>query len=77
MAITPETAIATELRFAPNERVETLDDGGAITTFSLSDLAKAQAQAGRFNHLEVFLNSAKLKAIEPLIVVDMPAITPH
>ncbi|GMB95394.1 hypothetical protein NHP21011_15010 [Helicobacter heilmannii] len=75
MAITPETAIATELRFAPNERVETLDDGGAITTFSLSDLA--QAQAGRFNHLEVFLNSAKLKAIEPLIVVDMPAITPH
>ncbi|WP_158653757.1 dynamin family protein [Helicobacter salomonis] len=72
VAITPETAIATELRYSTSERVEAVSDEGVITNFALADLAHAQAQASQFNHLKVFLNSAQLQAIEPLILVDMP-----
>ncbi|WP_163555567.1 hypothetical protein, partial [Helicobacter suis] len=46
--------------------------GGGVTSFALTDLAHAQARAFEFNHLKVFLNSAQLQAIEPLILVDMP-----
>ncbi|WP_162984146.1 dynamin family protein [Helicobacter felis] len=72
VAITPETAIATELRYSTQEHVEAVSDEGVITNFTLTDLAHAQAQASEFNHLKVFLNSAQLQAIEPLILVDMP-----
>ncbi len=72
VAITPETAIATELRYSTSERVETVSDEGVVTSFALADLAHAQAQASQFNHLKVFLNSTQLQAIEPLILVDMP-----
>nr|WP_281728039.1 dynamin family protein [Helicobacter salomonis] len=72
VAITPETAIATELRYSTSERVEAVSDEGVVTSFALADLSHAQAQASQFNHLKVFLNSAQLQAIEPLILVDMP-----
>ncbi|TLD95752.1 hypothetical protein LS71_007880 [Helicobacter jaachi] len=71
-ALTPETALATELRFHNENFYEAIKSDGSSQRFELSQSEEIKQQAGKFAYLKLFLNNEKLKQIEPLILVDMP-----
>lgn len=70
-SIRPETAIAAELRYCEEEYIEAIKDEKA-TRYSLSQLAEIKDNGQNFDYLKIFLNNANLKAIAPLVLVDMP-----
>ena len=70
--ITPETALATELRYSTKERIEAINDNNNIETFAITDINKIRDQAFKYKCLKIYLNNDKLLQIQPLILVDMP-----
>ena len=71
VGITPETSLATELRYSEDEYIEAIKEDG-IEVFEIEDMQKIKERAKEFEYLRVFLNNKKLKSIEPFILVDMP-----
>lgn len=72
VAITPETALATELHFDTQQRIEAVTHSGMIECFDLSDFRLVTGRAEEFEYLRVFFSSPMLEKIQPLILVDMP-----
>lgn len=73
VAITPETALATELRYTDGQAyAQGVKENGQIEELSLNEFVKLKERAEDFAYAKVFLNNEKLKSIEPLILVDMP-----
>lgn len=70
--ITPETAIPTELRYSQDAYIEAIKENGTSERFGLNELNAIKERSGEFKFVRLFLNNAKLKSIEPLILVDMP-----
>jgi len=69
--ITPETALATEIRYSKENYIE------AISTthtqrFEIGDIDKIKQNAKNYKFMRVYLNNENLKKIEPLVLVDMP-----
>ena len=71
-AVTPETALATELRYSEEDYIEAVTAQGLVEKYALSDFAALKDNAGNFKLLRVYLNHNNLKAIHPLVLVDMP-----
>jgi len=72
VSINPETAIATELRYSPEEYAEVVIDKGesfGCRRISIEDAAKVEKD---WRCVRLYLNSENLKKIEPLVMVDMP-----
>lgn len=72
VAVTPETAVATELRYSKEEFAEVLiEKNGQIETSHLpvDEISKVQKD---WRCISLYLNSENLKSIEPLVMVDMP-----
>jgi len=72
VAITPETALATELHFDTRQRIEAVTHTGQVECFDLSDFVLVTGRAEEFEYLRVFLSSPTLERIQPLVLVDMP-----
>lgn len=72
VAITPETALATELHYDSQERIEAISTTGEVLTYDLSSFAEISEKASEFEYLRAFLAAPVLKDIEPLVLVDMP-----
>jgi len=72
VGITPETSLATELRYSNRRYLETVDQNNAVSKHELSDIEKIKDHAGNYKLVRVYLDSPTLKEIEPLILVDMP-----
>lgn len=72
VAITPETALATELYYDSNERIEAITPAGEVQIFDVIDFGKIAESACEFEYLRAFLEVPDLKNIEPLVLVDMP-----
>lgn len=70
--ILPETAIATELHYGENERIEAVDKENNCETYSLDELNTFNTEEKEYVYCRLFLNSEKLKSIYPMILVDMP-----
>jgi len=70
--IAPETAMATELRYSKQERIEAVHADGNSETFSIDDIEKVKDRASEFKLLRMHLKNDQLLNIEPLILVDMP-----
>jgi len=70
--ITPETALATELRYSEDERIEAVSGDNVIERFLIDDMETVKEQASEFKYLRMYLSNDSLKKIEPLILVDMP-----
>lgn len=70
--IAPETALATELHYNTNEYIEAVRENGSIEKFSVNDGEILKERAPEFQFLRFYINAEKLKAIEPLVLVDMP-----
>ena len=71
-AVTPETALATELRYSDSNYIEAVTASGAVERHQLADFARLKDNAQNFKSLRVYLNNENLKAIQPLVLVDMP-----
>lgn len=71
-AVTPETALATELRYSSTSYIESVGEDAMIVQHELSDFAQLKDNAQKFKNLRVYLNNDNLKAIQPLVLVDMP-----
>ena len=72
VAVTPETAVATELRYSSEEYAEVLIDKGESLdskSIPIADISKVQKD---WRCIRLYLNSENLKKIEPLVMVDMP-----
>jgi GTP-binding protein EngB required for normal cell division len=71
VAITPETAIPTELRHDSRER-QVLFTDGRTEEFRVEELPQLQARAKELDCVRLYLNSPALNALAPLVLVDMP-----
>ena len=71
-AVTPETALATELRYSETDYIEAVTASGGIERHEISEFGSLKDNAQNFTNLRLFLNNDKLKAIQPLVLVDMP-----
>lgn len=73
VAITPETALAIELRYIDGESyAEGVKDNDSVEKIAISALDSLKDRAGEFKYIKLYLNNPKLKQIAPLILVDMP-----
>ena len=70
--ITPETALATELRYSENEYIEAIKANGEADRYTITDIDAINEKANQYQYAKVFFNSEQLKEILPLILVDMP-----
>ena len=71
-AITPETALATELRYSPTDYIEAVQTDGNTIRYEISQLTEIKDNAHNFKFLRLFLNNPNLAEIQPLVLVDMP-----
>jgi len=69
--ITPETSLATELRFGKIEKIEAIGKE-RVEEFEIDEFDKVKSRSKEFKFLRVWLNSEDLKEIEPFVLVDMP-----
>jgi len=70
--ITPETALATELRYSEDERIEAVNGNDVSEKFPIDAIEDIKARASEFKYLKMYLKNDNLKNIEPLVLVDMP-----
>ncbi len=71
--LTPETALATELRYsATDEHIEAVKEDGSVDRFEINQNDKIKERASNYQYLRMYINSDKIKRFEPLILVDMP-----
>ncbi|GAA7594654.1 dynamin-like GTPase family protein [Helicobacter pylori] len=74
-AITPETSLATELRYSANERIEAFSNNDEqAESFELNEQSfeVIKENAPKYSYLKVYLNNEALKNSAPLVFVDMP-----
>jgi len=70
--ITPETALATELHFGEDERIEAVDADQGMDIYPLDSMAALKIKAAQYRYIRVYLKNEQLKNIHPLVLVDMP-----
>lgn len=70
-SVRPETALAAELRYSEEEYIIAVK-GESTTRYSISQLPEIKDNNQQFDYIKIYLNNANLKAIAPLVLVDMP-----
>lgn len=70
--ITPETALATELRYSESEYIEAIKTNNELDRYDIAEIGAINEQAHQYQYAKVFLNSEQIKKILPLVLVDMP-----
>ncbi|HEB9415508.1 TPA: dynamin family protein [Campylobacter coli] len=70
--VTPETALASELRFSQKEYIQAVKNDGSLVEFQIDDISSLKEQAHEYRYVRYFINQQVLKDIEPIILVDMP-----
>lgn len=70
VGLTPETAIATELRYADDEYIEAVKTDASVVRYKIEELSSIDVQ--KYQYIKLYLNNKNLKSIEPFILVDMP-----
>jgi ribosome biogenesis GTPase A len=71
-AITPETSLAMELRYCDKDYIEAVKADGSVKTYSINEINILKNKAADYMFGRLYLNNASLKAIQPLVLVDMP-----
>ena len=70
--VSPETALATELRYSQEEYIQVVKNDGSLERFNIEEAESLKARASEFRFARYFINQQELKDIEPIILVDMP-----
>ncbi len=72
VGITPETELATELRFSQDPHVLAHRADGGSDRLAVEDLLSIKLRASSYTHLELHLDDPRLEALYPQVLVDMP-----
>ncbi|MHC6202826.1 dynamin family protein [Breznakiellaceae bacterium SP9] len=72
VAITPETSLATELHYSPEEFIEAVKDDGTNIRYKIDEIGALTQDAAQYSYARLYLNNTRLQEIEPLVLVDMP-----
>lgn len=72
VGIAPETELATELRYSSESYLLAIKPDGAQERLPVETLSSINCRSSEFSHLRLYLDSEALKAIAPLVLVDMP-----
>lgn len=71
-AIRPETCIATELRYAKQPYLEAVGEDGSVARMEAEACDDISRNAASWSYVRLYLDSPRLRDIEPLVLVDMP-----
>ena len=78
IAITPETALPAELRYSKEEYLLAYTTQGQEQRHTIDAIPEIQRNAEHYTLLRLYLNRPQLKALAPLVLVDMPGFNaPH
>jgi len=72
VGLTPETELATEIRYGPDPHLLALRKDGGQERIAVDDISSIKARAGEFTHLQLYLDNPNLRNFSDLILVDMP-----
>ena len=72
VGLTPETELATELRYSNDPHLLALRPDGSSERLSVSALSTLKSRADEFTHVQLYLDNPQLKALPSLVLVDMP-----
>lgn len=72
IGLTPETELATELRYSNDPHLLAIRLDGSSERLDVSALASIKTRANEFTHLQLYLDNPRLKASPSLVLVDMP-----
>ncbi|VFB22018.1 dynamin family protein [Pseudomonas fragi] len=72
VGLTPETELATELRYSSDPHLLAMRLDGSAERMDITALATLKARAHEFTHLQLYLDNPRLKALPSLVLVDMP-----
>jgi len=72
VGIAPETELATELRYSPESYLLAMMINGEEERLPIEALGSINKRSAEFTHLRLYHNSDALKALSPLVLVDMP-----
>jgi len=72
VGITPETSLAAELHYSPENFIEAVKENGEVDRYKLSEITTVTANAAKYQYARLYLNNERLREIEPLVLVDMP-----
>ncbi|GAB6968152.1 dynamin-like GTPase family protein [Komagataeibacter kakiaceti JCM 25156] len=72
IGLTPETELATELRFSPDPYLLAVREDGSSERLPASDITTIKSRAGEFTHLQLYLDNPSLEKFSSLVLVDMP-----
>ena len=70
--ISPETELAAEIRYADQEAIHAIKKDGSIEQYGIDQFPEIKKKPRQYTHLRVYLNAEVLKAIQPMVLVDMP-----
>ena len=70
--ITPETALATELRYSHEEYIEAVKANGETDRYDIAEIGSIKEKARHYKYVKGFLDSPQLQGVLPLVLVDMP-----
>lgn len=70
--ITPETSLATEIRYSPEDFIEAVRSDGGTDRYESSEMAEIKKKVADYKFARFYMNSPKVKGIAPLVLVDMP-----
>lgn len=74
-SLTPETALATELRYDVSNYIEAIKKDGSIQRYEIDEVEQIKQKAEEYQYLKYYLNHEKIKQIQPLVLVDMPGFS--
>ena len=72
VGITPETALATELHYATDNKVEAIKVNGEVEEYEIDGFDIQKLHTPDYLFLRYFLHNQRLQEIAPLVLVDMP-----
>ena len=72
--VTPETALASEIRYSEKNYIEAVKERGS-DVYKLNEIEKIKENVKNYKYLKYFINDTKILEIEPLILVDMPGFS--
>ncbi|MCQ4246060.1 hypothetical protein CXK93_06990 [Stutzerimonas decontaminans] len=72
VGLTPETELATELRYSSDPHLLALRPDGSSERLSVSALSTLKSRANEFTHVQLYLDNPQLKTLPSLVLVDMP-----
>ena len=70
--ITPETALATELRYSHEEYIEAVKTNEETDRYDIGEISEIKEKASQYKYVKGFLDSPQLQGVLPLVLVDMP-----